>query len=127
MSAFDSKGVANTTNPRFALDYCFTTDNLQLKIPMFAGCNCAKLDINTKLYYHDEDCYGFASTTANVALSNYLSVTYSTQTFASVQNFLKKGYNGTGSAPLVRAVRGAVLYVQEAKNVYNAILNGLPC
>lgn len=96
-----------------------------MRIPLLAGCNCDRLSIQQKIFYNDIDCYGYASRGDVQTMSTYLDNMYSTDGALSAYDLLDS--SSSTNQPSVRAIRGAVLILQESRRVFSALLNNLPC
>lgn len=112
---------------RFGLHMAFDSNGPQyrLRIPLLAGCHCSRLSVQQKIYYHDTDCYGYASRRNVDEITDYLNNVYSTDAAISAFNLLLS--SSTNRQPTVRSIRGATLILEESKRVYNAMLEALPC
>jgi hypothetical protein len=112
---------------RFGLHMALDSSNLpnRLRIPLLAGCHCSRLSIQQKIYYHDTDCYGYASRGNVDEITDYLNNTFSTDAGNEAFDLLTN--TATNNQPTVRIIRGATLILEESKRVYNAMLEALPC
>jgi len=119
--------VVGGFNTKFGLNNVFNTaaSPIKLRIPLLVGCYCSRLSVLQKLYYHDVDGYGFASTGNTLEIEAFLSNTFSASANTEAVNLIKN--TGTTNGPTVRAIRGATIIVEESKRIFNAMLEALQC
>ena len=125
--ATHTSSVIGGYQSRFGLHMAFDTFTtpIKLRIPLLAGCHCSRLSVQQKIYYHDTDCYGYASRGNVDEITNYLDLVYSTDAGLDAVSLLTS--TATNNKPTVRSIRGATLILEESKRVYNAMLEALPC
>ena len=126
LATYTSTVVGGGQN-RFGLHMAFDSNASpkRLRIPLLAGCHCSRLSIQQQIYYHDTDCYGYASRGNVEEITEYLNNTFSTEAGDSAFSLLTA--TSTDNQPRVSTIRGATLILEESKRVYNSMLEALPC